>query len=67
MSRADNRHRPDEGPKKHTTLPWEKPRELTAREQVVQILAEGIWEMVLAGNGPRRSAAAQHSKHIAGS
>ena len=59
MSRADDHHGRQDPPKQDTEWPWGKTKELTPREQVVQILAEGIWEMVLAGKAPRRSARAR--------
>lgn len=33
---------------------WAMPPDLTPREQVVEILAEGPWEMILDGNGPKK-------------
>ena len=33
---------------------WAMPPEPSPREKTVKILAEGILEMILAGNGPRR-------------
>ena len=53
MSQAHRRDEPSASTKRTTEWPWEKPDNQTPREQVVRILAEGIWEMVLAGKTPR--------------
>ena len=45
-----------EKPQKTLESPWAcaMPPEPTPREQVVAVLAEGLWEMILAGNGPKK-------------
>ena len=43
---------PPEPTNSSTEWPWEEPGEKTPRDRVVRILAEGIWEMVLAGKSP---------------
>ena len=63
MSRRNNRHSPDNEPKKNTAEPLLVPRLLSPREQVVRILAEGIWEMVLAGKAPKRTTPGASAKH----
>jgi len=63
MSRRNNRHSPDNEPKKNTAEPLLVPRLLSPREQVVRILAEGIWEMVLAGKAPKRATPGASTKH----
>jgi len=63
MSRRNNRHSPDNEPKKNTAEPLLVPRLLSPREQVVRILAEGIWEMVLAGKAPKRTTPGASVKH----
>ena len=54
--------------KAHAPFPWEGSPQSTAREQVVRILAEGIWEMVLAGNAPQRprESSPEHSACLKG-
>jgi len=46
----------NEKPQKTSESPWAwaMPPEPTPREQVVAVLAEGLWEMILAGNGPKK-------------
>ena len=63
MSRTNNRQSPEKGPKKNTAEPLLVPRLLSPREQVVRILAEGIWEMVLAGKAPKRTTPGASVKH----
>ena len=63
MSRRNNRHSPDNEPNKTTAEPLLVPRLLSPREQVVRILAEGIWEMVLAGKAPKRATPGASAKH----
>jgi hypothetical protein len=46
----------NEKPQKTLESPWAwaMPPEPTPREQVITILAEGLWEMILADNGPKK-------------
>ena len=63
MSRKNNRQSTDNEPKKTTAEPLLVPRLLRPREQVVRILAEGLWEMVLAGKAPKRATPGTSAKH----
>jgi len=60
--RSESEGRHSEGGR-NTAEPLLVPRLLSPREQVVRILAEGIWEMVLAGKAPKRTTPGASVKH----